>query len=355
MSGLPDPIFLVTPDLVIADANAAGLRLVGLETVEGVRLASVLATSEPELRTSFHDWVRSRSPTPGRLSWKTAAGLLSVPLEAWCATPPGRSPKAVILRCTPADNIVDRFLLLNDQLKALQREVLARKHVEAQLSDAIRARYEFIAIAAHELRTPLNVFHLSLQVLYRRAHGDEKIREIIDKSQFQLNRLQMLVERVLDVSRIRSGQFELNRGTFDLNHLIAEIVGRFVQEFAGIEIMIDSATAAVGNWDRLRIDQAITNLISNAIKYGEGKPIKIALTTAGGEAFLRITDQGIGLSREDILRIFNKFERAAPRSNSEGFGLGLWITRQIAEAHNGSILAYGELGKGATFTLRLPL
>jgi signal transduction histidine kinase len=325
-----------------------------LTTVEGVPLTSLIES--PDAESQFRVWAQSRSPLPGALVWKTNNGPQALRLEAWCAQPASdRHPALVIVQCEPCDNTADRFPLLNDRLELLRREVLARRRVEEELTEAVRARDEFVAIAAHELRNPLNVFHLSLQLLYRRAGEVEGIREILDRSRFQLNRLNMLVEGLLDVSRIRSGRFELQLEAFDLSDLVSEVAVRFSEQYPGVQISVETDPAACGAWDRVRIDQAITNLLSNAIKYGEKKPVKVAVAVVRDEAIVSITDQGIGLAPGDVERIFEQFERATPRASNEGFGLGLWITRQIAAAHFGSVSAEGAPGKGSTFTLRLPI
>ncbi|MGH7936076.1 MAG: sensor histidine kinase [Chthoniobacterales bacterium] len=325
-----------------------------MATVNGVPLSSLVESHDAESQLRL--WAQSRSPLAGTLAWKTANGPESLRLEAWCAQPASdHHPALVIIQCESFDKAVGRFLPLNERLELLRKEMRARQRVEAQLTDAVKARDEFVAIAAHELRNPLNVFHLSLQLLYRRASEVEGVREILDRSRFQLNRLNMLVERLLDVSRIRSGRFELHLDPFDLNELVGEVVARFFEQYPDVQISVKADPGAIGSWDRVRIDQAITNLLSNAIKYGEKKPIKVAVAAAPDEAIVSITDQGIGLAPDDVGRIFEQFERATPRANSEGFGLGLWITQQIAEAHLGSISAVGELGKGSTFTLRLPV
>lgn len=319
-------------------------------------LSSVVENPIAEMESVFHGWAGTRSPVPGRLVWKTVKGPQSPQLEAWCAEPASAGkPGLVIVHCKPFFNIADRFLLLNDRLEMLRKEVLARKQVAEELVSAVKARDEFIAVAAHELRNPLNVFHLSLQLLYRRFGQIEGIRDILNRSQFQLNRLNMLVERLLDVSRIRSGKYELHLEPFDLTDLIREVVARFTQQYPKAPIELQAERSVTATWDRGRIDQAITNLLSNAIKYGQNNPIKVTVAAVDDEAVVSVTDQGIGLAPSDVTRIFEQFERAAPAAISEGFGLGLWITRQIAQAHRGSVTAAGEPGLGSTFTLRLPI
>ena len=187
-----------------------------------------------------------------------------------------------------------------------------------------------------------------MQLLSRRFGHVEGIHDILTRSQFQLNRLNMLVERLLDVSRIRSGKYELHREVFDLSELIREVVSRFIEQYPHVATDCKRAErTSTGSWDRGRIDQAITNLLSNAIKYGQNKPIKVAVAVDREVAVVTVIDQGIGLAPNDMTRIFEQFERAAPNEKSEGFGLGLWITRQIAQAHRGSVTAEGELGQGS--------
>ncbi|MHB8381703.1 MAG: sensor histidine kinase [Candidatus Binataceae bacterium] len=314
----------------------------------GTPLASVVENPEAELRALVRQWAESANPVRSSLKWKTSDPHPPREVEAWRARPArDQEPALLILRC--------RSLTANDRIEAMRSEAQVRQQAEAELADAVRVRDEFIAVAAHELRNPLNVFHLSMQLLYRRFGEVEGIRDILNRSQVQLNRLNMLVERLLDVSRIRAGKYELHRERFELSDLIHEVVARFGEQYPQAPISVETDWGITGTWDRGRIDQALTNLLSNAIKYGENKPIVVAVAMLGDEAVVSITDQGIGLAPNDITRIFEQFERAAPQAKSEGFGLGLWITQQIVQAHHGSVSAQGELGKGSTFTLKLPI
>jgi PAS domain S-box-containing protein len=247
---------------------------------------------------------------------------------------------------------------LNEQLELLKREVLAREKAQAELAEAVNARDEFIAVAAHELRNPLNVFHLTLQLLYRVSSdpsGFPQIRGLLEKSRIQLGRLTTSVDRLLDVTRIRAGRFELYRETVDLSGLIREVVGRFANEQPNIPISLNLEAAIKGTWDRTRIDQALTNLLSNAIKYGRQRPITVGASVNDHEAVVTMQDEGIGIPYEGLKRIFDRFERIAPQLGNEGLGLGLWITKQIVEAHGGTIRAESELGRGSVFTITLPL
>ena len=247
--------------------------------------------------------------------------------------------------------------------KALEKEreeLLAREQsAREQLAEAVKARDEFIAVAAHELRNPLNVFQLNLQLLHRisgNPNGFDKMRGLIEKSKDQLGRVSALVERLLDVTRIRAGTFELYRERFNLGPLVKEVANRFKGEYSPTSISVEEVQAQIeGRWDRLRIDQAITNLISNAVKYGMGQPITVRAGLADGQAVLSVCDQGIGIPPGALERIFDRFERAARSSSNDGLGLGLWITRQIVQAHGGTIRAQSEPGRGSIFEMRLPL
>jgi PAS domain S-box-containing protein len=244
------------------------------------------------------------------------------------------------------------------QIKLLKAETEARARAQAVLAEALKARDEFIAVAAHELRNPLNVFVLTLQLMHRVSSetvGPSRIQGLIEKSRVQLGRLTTLVDRLLDVTRLRTGTFELYRETFDLGGLVREVANRFPSEPAAVPISLDLAPAIEGSWDRTRIDQALTNLISNAIKYGGQKPVSVHACLEGHRAVVSVRDHGIGIAIEDLKRIFDRFERVTTKSGQEGLGLGLWITRQIIEAHGGQISASSEPGAGSVFTVSLPL
>jgi signal transduction histidine kinase len=164
-----------------------------------------------------------------------------------------------------------------------------------------------------------------------------------------------LIDRLLDVTRIQTGTFELYRETIDLSRLIQEVASRFSAEPAAVPIVLDLEPVIIGTWDRIRVDQALTNLMSNAIKYGKNKAVTVSAYTSDNDALVRIQDQGIGISPENLERIFERFERVLPRSGKEGLGLGLWITKRVVEAHGGNINAESRLDEGSIFTMSLPL
>lgn len=258
---------------------------------------------------------------------------------------------------------VNIFLELHQNKNELKNKVEALKETKAELEQAIRAREEFMAIATHELKTPLTALKLQAQSRKRNIERGndavltpEKLAKMFESDNKQLEHLTRLIDDMLDISRISSGKFSINLEGFDLCSFIHDIVKRNLELFtaAGIQAEINSCEPINGRWDKLRIEQVITNLLTNAIRYGAGKPVKISIRTEQGRAVVVIEDQGVGIAEEDLKRIFQKFERVTGTEVS-GLGLGLYIVSQIIEAHKGSIKVESHPGKGSAFTIELPL
>jgi PAS domain S-box-containing protein len=242
---------------------------------------------------------------------------------------------------------------------ALDNAELFRK---AQRS--IAARDDFIAIASHELRTPLTPLTLKLQLLKRLLEQPTltptdlaRAKAMILNSEQQIARLSTLVENLLDVSRINAGRLVLERTAVDFSELVSTVVRRQQgpSETASCPVDLEAPPALIGFWDRDRLDQVVVNLLTNAVKYGQKKEIRVRLTREEDRAVLRVSDQGIGISPEDQAKLFRRFERAEPARAFGGIGLGLYIAHQIVEAHGGSIHVDSTLGQGTTFTVSLPL
>ncbi|MFL5348321.1 MAG: ATP-binding protein [Hyalangium sp.] len=236
----------------------------------------------------------------------------------------------------------------------------ARLYREAQ--DAIRLRDEFLSIASHELKTPLTPLSLKLQMLSREARRQpdspfrKTVEDYVTVGSRQVKKLSELVGDLLDVARIAGGRFRLEFEEVELGLLTREVVARHELEAAraGSPLVLEAPESVAGHWDKLRLEQVITNLVDNAIKYGAGKPIHIQLEAEAGRALLRVKDEGIGIAPESLSRIFDRFERAVSDRHYGGLGLGLYITRTIVEAMSGSIQVESTLGQGATFTVVLP-
>ena len=247
----------------------------------------------------------------------------------------------------------------------IARDITAKKRIERerelarqQLVNAIAGRDDFIADAAHELRNPLNVLMLVWRLLDRvaREHDQSgRVKNLFEKSWGHLERLRASIDRLLDVARVQAGKLDLYREKFDLTELIREVVGRLAVENSAILISLELQACIEGTWDRIRLDQVITNLISNAIKYGSEKPIAVTASAIDDYALLRVQDRGVGISPEDAIRIFDRFGWAGNPSSKRGLGIGLWITKHIVEAHGGTVRVQSEPGAGSTFIVRLPI
>jgi PAS domain S-box-containing protein len=228
----------------------------------------------------------------------------------------------------------------------------------AQAQEAVRLRDEFLSIASHELKTPLTALQLQLQGARDRAAAtDEALAQKIDRAVKVGDRLAELVDALLDVSRIASGRLKLTLEACDLAAPVREVVDRLRDgaSRAGCELAVTAPAAVCGHWDRLRIEQVLTNLISNAIKYAAGQPIQVSAARDGDMAVVQVRDRGPGVPEDRLSRIFERFERAASKRHYGGMGLGLYVARQIVEAHGGTITASNSTGGGACFTVRLPL
>lgn len=232
-----------------------------------------------------------------------------------------------------------------------------RRRAFDEAQAAIAARDEFLSIASHELRTPLMTLQLRLQTLDSVVGAsDERARALVGTAARQATRLMSLVTGLLDVSRITSGHLTLSRERFDLADATREVVERFREAAAeaGCTLALGRLDPVSGDWDRLRVEQVVTNLISNAVKYAAGAPVEIAVHADGDTAALMVRDHGPGIASGEAIRIFERFERGGAAAHLGGLGLGLYIAREIMAAHGGGLRVTATPGGGATFWCELP-
>lgn len=246
---------------------------------------------------------------------------------------------------------------LKEKLEKLEQDYAVAKK-------EIRARDEFLSIASHELKTPLTSMLLQTQTaLYSirnvsLAHFSiNNLLKMLESVENQTKRLSKMINDLLSTSLITTGNMQLVYEKVDLNAVISDIIEEFSTRIQreGYELSYTKKESISGQWDKIRIQQAISNLISNAIKYGNRKPIEVSIRKENNIALINVTDHGIGIPKEQQDKIFGLFERAVSPTEYKGLGVGLYITKKIIETHGGSVSVFSKVGKGTTFIIKLPL
>ncbi len=243
-------------------------------------------------------------------------------------------------------------------LRAVRRQFEAQQELNRKLEGAIAWRESFLSIASHELRTPLSALGLQLSHL-KHLMGDtaEPVRQRLDALARQVRRLTTLANNLLDASRIGADRLVLEpRPGVELRALLEEVRAELKADFVtqGISVELDAPSRVSGTWDPVRLRQVFTNLVSNACKYGGGRPVLLHLSEHEGVARVQVVDEGSGIPKDKQALIFERFERATNEQRHGGVGLGLWLAREIVRASGGRILVDSEPGQGATFTVLLP-
>ncbi|WP_338266002.1 GAF domain-containing sensor histidine kinase [Corallococcus caeni] len=290
--------------------------------------------------------VQSLSPT----------SALSVPLRAR-----GRTLGVITLfTADPQRTLVAADVTMAEELALRVSVALENARLFHDAQSAVRLRDEFLSVASHELKTPLTSLILQHNLIARAlevAGTQGPVTGKLNTAQRQVHRLTALVDNLLDVSRLSLGKLALERAEVDLAQLTRDAVERLEDVFtqARCPLRLELPRTLTGQWDSLRLDQVLVNLLTNAAKYGAGHPVTVrAGVDASDEAWLEVRDEGIGIEADALPRLFGRFERAVSERHYGGLGLGLYISRQIVEALGGRIDVDSQPGQGATFTLRLP-
>jgi signal transduction histidine kinase len=288
-------------------------------------------------------------PFPEVIAWGVqAAGMGALAVYASSAYQALREREARAAR--ERQEMLERALLLEGERRARQ-----------SAEEALRGRDEFLTVASHELKTPLTALKLQAQLAQREVRTLPEPRPVwaerLQTLERHVDRMAALVDTLLDVSRIRLGRLSLELEEVDLSALAQEVAHRFGPQLAqaGSTLEVQIAPGVVGRWDRLRLEQVLSNLLANAARYGAGRPVNLQLDAAQGVAQVVVRDQGIGIAPADQQRIFGRFERGVSDRQYGGLGLGLWIVEQIVSALGGTVAVESQVGQGATFRVRLPL
>ncbi|WPU66913.1 PAS domain S-box protein [Peredibacter starrii] len=272
---------------------------------------------------------------------------------------------AISLNLADKDRTYDQeTLLISEEVGRKAGVAIENALLYRTAQKAIAARDEFLSIASHELKTPVTSIKLLLQMTRKSVNpatgagpSAEKLAHVLDQANDQVNRLTTLIEDLLDVSRIEMGKIFYKFLPLDFSHLLKEVCSRYREHMKSfhceLTCSIEDGLTILG--DRMRIEQVIINLLTNAAKYGEQKPVTVTLKKMSNSVVLEIKDQGMGIPQDKLSKVFDRFERAVQASNISGLGLGLYISREIVEAHLGNISVVSEVNRGSTFRVEIPI
>ncbi|MDC0710629.1 PAS domain-containing sensor histidine kinase [Stigmatella sp. ncwal1] len=249
------------------------------------------------------------------------------------------------------------------------RDFTQRKRAEDErelerLRETVQSQDEFLSVASHELKTPLTPLQLKLTALLRtvKSHPEAampaaRLHKDLEVACRQVRKLSELIDNLLDVSRLSLHKVQIRRVRMDLSSVVKDVAARYVRVAAqaGSQVVVEAPVPVEGSWDRVRLEQVVTHLLSNALKYGAGKPVHIQVSVEDGTALLAVRDEGIGIEQDQQVRVFERFARAVSERHYGGLGLGLFIAHQVIDAHGGTLRVESVPGQGALFTARLPL
>ncbi|HWY80097.1 MAG TPA: HAMP domain-containing sensor histidine kinase [Candidatus Sulfotelmatobacter sp.] len=257
-----------------------------------------------------------------------------------------------------------------DKITEYQKKLRQTHHVIETLEKyydssqtEIEARDQFLAIASHELKTPVTSMLLQVQTAIHNIRNVSlanfsvaSLLKMLESTEQQSKRLSKMVNDLLDLSLITTGKIDLEIEETNISTIVQDVAEKFTVRLTNKnQLSIITNKTVICHCDKVRIEQAVVNLVSNAIKYGNNKPITIAISNSHEHIHITVKDQGIGIPPDQQKRIFNRFERAVSSRDYKGLGVGLYITYQIIKAHKGKVLLHSQLNKGSAFTIELPL
>ena len=258
----------------------------------------------------------------------------------------------LLLKVKTFYRIYEQSRALNEMQKKLLEEIEFRKEAE-------RKKDEFISIASHELKTPMTSIKGYIQLLERSVdkNDTQTVKVRLHKVQNQVEKLNLLVADLLDISKIESGKLKFNRKYFNFDKILDHIIEIMQQANPNVKFIRKGEIHSEIFGDEMRIEQVIINFITNAIKYApESNEVHITSEQRGDEIYFSVKDFGIGIAKDHQLRIFDKFYRVEETSERfQGLGIGLYICQEIIERHQGSIGINSEPGEGSEFYFNIPL
>ncbi|MFS0754166.1 hybrid sensor histidine kinase/response regulator [Noviherbaspirillum sp. 1P10PC] len=289
-----------------------------------------------------------------------AVDFLHKPLDGYAV----RSKVAVFVDMYRQRSAMGRQVEALEQSRREQQALLEKLNAaQLDLERAVKMRDDFMSVVAHELRTPLNTLFLETQLRRMQiergnlaAFTPEQLGKMVARDDRQIRNMVRLIDDMLDVSRIRSGTLSVRPAQVELAGLLRRVIDDLEQQALAVGscITLHAPQPVEGRWDEFRIEQVVVNLLTNALRYGGGKPVEVGLSATPEGARIEVRDHGIGISEQDQQRIFQQFERGGGGKSADGLGLGLYITRQLVEAHGGKISVHSAPGEGSIFRLDLP-
>ncbi len=258
----------------------------------------------------------------------------------------------LLLKVKTFYRIYEQSRALNQMQTKLLEEIEFRKEAE-------RKKDEFISIASHELKTPMTSVKGYIQLLERSLDkGDiETVRDRLHKVQNHIEKLNILIADLLDISKIESGKLKFNKKEFSFDELVGHILEVLQQTHPEVKLLHQGQVGAVAFGDEMRLEQVIINFITNAIKYApDSTEVHITTELRNDEVYFSVRDFGIGMDRKHQSKIFDKFYRVEETSERfQGLGIGLYICREIIERHQGTIGVHSTPGEGSEFYFSIPL